>query len=179
MPVSFTGDLGCPVPVQVHKHAPAVPRQDHVMPRLQPDVRNPRECFSPFIAIEEEQLLLGPDRTADAQMIAGKDAHKPGEAKNSWLTGTAAWNFYAISQFILGIRPHFDGLQINPVIPSAWKGYRVTRKFRGATYHIEINNPDHVSHGVKEVVLNGTGIDDSLVPICDPGSVNDVKVTMG
>ena len=64
-------------------------------------------------------------------MIAGKDAHRPGEAKNSWLTGTAAWNFYAITQFILGIRPDFDGLRINPVIPEAWDGYRVTQEVQG------------------------------------------------
>ena len=62
-----------------------------------------------------------------AQMIAGKDSAKPGEAKNPWLTGTASWNFYAISQFILGIQPHYDGLQIDPCIPPTWMGYEVTR----------------------------------------------------
>lgn len=112
-------------------------------------------------------------------MIAGKDAHKPGEAKNSWLTGTAAWNFYAISQYILGIRPDFDGLLINPVIPEKWDGYRVTRKFRGATYRIEVANTDHISQGVKEILLNGEKITGSLIPICKAGSTNEVKVDMG
>jgi cellobiose phosphorylase len=71
-----------------------------------------------------------------AQMIAGKDAPTHGEAKNSWLTGTAAWNFVAVSQWILGIRPDYDGLIINPVIPDEWQGFEASRKFRGVTYQI-------------------------------------------
>ena len=74
-----------------------------------------------------------------SQMIAGKDAATHGEAKNSWLTGTAAWNFLAISQWILGIRPDYDGLIIDPVIPDDWHGFRVVRKYRGVTYNINIS----------------------------------------
>jgi cellobiose phosphorylase len=114
-----------------------------------------------------------------SQMIAGKDAHKPGEAKNSWLTGTAAWNFYAITQYILGIRTGFDGLLINPVIPEDWDGYVVTRKFRGATYRIEVKNPDHVSSGIRELQLNGERLEGNLVPVCQEGSENQVKVVLG
>jgi len=73
-----------------------------------------------------------------AQMIAGKDAPTHGEAKNSWLTGTAAWNYVAITQWILGIRPGFAGLELAPVIPAAWDGFTATRRFRGATYHITV-----------------------------------------
>jgi cellobiose phosphorylase len=73
-----------------------------------------------------------------SQMIAGRDAPSFGEAKNSWLTGTAAWNYYAITQWILGIRPAFDGLQISPVIPQSWPGFEATRKFRGVTYRIHV-----------------------------------------
>jgi cellobiose phosphorylase len=73
-----------------------------------------------------------------AQMIAGRDAPTYGEAKNSWLTGTAAWNLVAITQWILGIRPTFEGLQIAPVIPADWPGFTVTRIFRGVTYHIAV-----------------------------------------
>jgi cellobiose phosphorylase len=73
-----------------------------------------------------------------AQMIAGKDAPTHGEAKNSWLTGTAAWNYVAITQWILGIRPTFQGLQIAPVIPREWSGFKVQRAFRGVTYHIDV-----------------------------------------
>ena len=73
-----------------------------------------------------------------AQMIAGKDAKRHGEAKNSWLTGTAAWNFVAISQWILGIIPEYDGLKVDPCIPKAWDGYTVTRWYRGANYIINV-----------------------------------------
>ncbi len=73
-----------------------------------------------------------------SQMIAGRDAATHGEAKNSWLTGTAAWNFAAISQWILGIRPTLDGLRIEPIIPATWPGFSATRTFRGVTYHIEV-----------------------------------------
>ena len=71
-------------------------------------------------------------------MIAGKDAATHGEAKNSWLTGTAAWNYVAITQWILGIRPTYDGLQVAPVIPQDWTSFEATRIFRGVTYHISV-----------------------------------------
>ena len=114
-----------------------------------------------------------------AQMIAGKDAFKPGEAKNSWLTGTAAWNFYAISQFILGIRTEYDGLKIDPCIPKSWKGYKITRKFRGVNYHITVNNPKGVSKGIQEILVNGKKIDSNIIP--PPTGINelDVVVNMG
>jgi len=136
-----------------------------------------RKICPPYL--EEISDLHKTEPYVYAQMIAGKDAHKPGEAKNSWLTGTAAWNFYTISQFILGIRPHYDGLLIHPVIPASWKGYKVTRKFRGATYLIEVSNPDGVSSGVKEILLNGSRLQANLVPVCDPGSTNTVEVILG
>lgn len=109
-----------------------------------------------------------------SQMIAGKDAYKPGEAKNSWLTGTAAWNFYAISQYILGIRITYDGLKIDPCIPKDMKGYKVTRKFRGTTYHIEVSNPEGVSKGIKELWVDGQQIDGNIISAVE--GKNDVKV---
>jgi cellobiose phosphorylase len=114
-----------------------------------------------------------------AQMIAGKDAFKPGEAKNSWLTGTAAWNYYAITQYILGIQPDYDGLIVNPCIPKNWDGFNITRNFRGAVYQIMVKNPDHVSKGVKLLTLNGKTIDGPIIPICAAGSENQVEVLMG
>ncbi|GAO29780.1 cellobiose phosphorylase [Geofilum rubicundum JCM 15548] len=113
-----------------------------------------------------------------SQMIAGKDAFKPGEAKNSWLTGTASWNFYAISRYILGIQPQYDGLLINPCIPADWKGFEVVRKFRGATYHIKVTNPHGVSKGVRRVLVNGAEVADQLVPVYHSGEY-DVEVIMG
>jgi cellobiose phosphorylase len=114
-----------------------------------------------------------------AQMIAGKDAYTPGEAKNSWLTGTAAWNFYAISQFILGIKPQYDGLEINPCIPKIWTGFKVKRKFRGADFEIIVTNNEGVCKGIKEVRLNGMLMKENLIPIQKKGSTNRVEISMG
>ena len=113
-----------------------------------------------------------------AQMIAGKDAWKPGEAKNSWLTGTAAWNFFAISQHILGIQPDYDGLVVNPCIPKNWDGFVVQRKFRGTTYQIEVQNPNHVSKGVKELWVDGKKIQGPRIPVQKKADCH-VKVVLG
>ena len=114
-----------------------------------------------------------------AQMIAGKDAKRHGEAKNSWLTGTAAWNFVAVSQYILGIIPDFDGLKIDPSIPSDWEGFTAVRKFRGATYNITVKNPDHISKGIKSVAVNGEVSDSNILPVFPEGSEVSVEVVMG
>lgn len=90
--------------------------------------------------LEEISELHKTEPYVYAQMIAGKDAATPGQAKNSWLTGTAAWNFFAVSQFILGIKPDYDGLSIQPRIPSHMKGFKATREYRGNTYHINVIN---------------------------------------
>ena len=112
-----------------------------------------------------------------SQMVAGKDAARPGEAKNSWLTGTAAWNWYAITQYILGIKPSYDGLEIDPCICSEWKEYTVRRRFRGATYEITVKNPDGVCKGVREILFDGQPVEGNVVP-CTPGS-HTVVVTLG
>ena len=114
-----------------------------------------------------------------AQMVAGKDAFKPGEAKNSWLTGTASWNFYAVTQFMLGIRPEYDGLIIDPCIPTDWKRFTAIRKFRGATYNIEVVNPGGKSRGVKEVVVDGQKNGSNLIPVFKSGTEHKVKVVIG
>jgi len=114
-----------------------------------------------------------------AQMVAGKEAQRPGEAKNSWLTGTAAWNYHAITEHILGIKPDYDGLLIDPCIPSDWLEYRVTRKFRGSTYHIRISNPAGVSKGVASIFVNGVLITGNLVSVTGSGGEYSVEVTMG
>lgn len=113
------------------------------------------------------------------QMTAGKDAARPGEAKNSWLTGTAAWNWYAITQFILGIRPAYGGLEIDPCVPSAWDGYEVNRRFRGVDYRIKVTNPSHVSRGVRSITLNGRPLEGNLIPVQPEGTSNIVEVTLG
>ena len=114
-----------------------------------------------------------------AQMIAGKDAGRFGEAKNSWLTGTAAWNFVAVSQYMLGIIPDYDGLKIDPSIPSGWDGFKATRQFRNATYQISVSNPSHVSKGVKSVTVDGNAIEGNILPVFADGKEHTVEVVLG
>jgi cellobiose phosphorylase len=113
------------------------------------------------------------------QMIAGKEAYKPGEAKNSWLSGTASWNFYALTQYILGVKTDYDGLIIDPCIPTKWEDFKMKRKFRGATYNIEVQNPEHVSKGVKRVIVNGIDLESNVIPILEKGKEHSVIVVMG
>ncbi len=114
-----------------------------------------------------------------AQMIAGKDAKRHGEAKNSWLTGTAAWNFVAISQYILGVIPEYDGLKIDPCIPENWDGFTAVRKFRDNTYNITVKNPENVSKGIKSITLDGVRINGNILPVFEAGSTHEVEVIMG
>jgi len=114
-----------------------------------------------------------------SQMTAGRDAVRAGEAKNSWLTGTASWSFISIAQAILGVKPQFNGLEIYPCIPKDWSEYSVTRKFRGKTYRIQVQNPDHVSVGIKELRVNGDPIKGSIIPLDLPGDEFNVNVIMG
>ncbi|HJX72339.1 MAG TPA: hypothetical protein VJ346_10310 [Bacteroidales bacterium] len=114
-----------------------------------------------------------------SQMIAGKDAFRPGEAKNSWLTGTAAWNFYAISQYILGIQPGYDGLRVDPCIPKEWDSFRIIRKFRGAIFNITVKNPAHVSRGVKKIMIDGKELDGNEIPVYTDKNKHDVEVILG
>jgi cellobiose phosphorylase len=113
-----------------------------------------------------------------SQMIAGKDAYKPGEAKNSWLTGTASWNYYTITQYILGIRPTYDGLLVDPCIPEDWPSFSITRQFRGSTYHIKVKNPQGVSKGVNKMTVNGSTIQGNTIPLMSAGTYQ-VEVIMG
>lgn len=114
-----------------------------------------------------------------SQMIAGKDAARMGEAKNSWLTGTAAWNFVAISQAILGIKPGYDGLRIDPCIPAEWEGYTVSRVYRGITYIIKVSNPNHVQKGISSILVDGNILEGSVLPLFEAGSKHEVEVVLG
>jgi len=111
-------------------------------------------------------------------MIAGKDAYRPGEAKNSWLTGTASWNYYAITQYILGIRPTYNGLLVNPCISPEWKGFTVTRQFRGATYVIEVKNPHGAMKGLASLTVDGKIIEGDIIPLIEKGASCKVEVVM-
>ena len=104
-----------------------------------------------------------------SQMTAGRDAPSSGEAKNSWLTGTAAWSFVSLSQFILGIRAEYDGLIIDPCIPKEWGEFKVIRKFRGNKYHITIMNNKSLNKGVKKITIDGIELEGNKIPFYPDG----------
>jgi cellobiose phosphorylase len=109
-----------------------------------------------------------------AQTIAGRDTPKHGEAKNSWLTGTAAWNYVAITQWILGIRPTYEGLEIAPMIPESWEGFTAKRVFRGVTYHIQVTREGEGNE--ISLTVEGAPVDGTVVPLPEPGTaVVDVR----
>ncbi len=84
-----------------------------------------------------------------------------------------------MSQFILGIRPQFDGLEIDPCVPSNFGSFTVERKFRGATYEITVENATGVQKGVQSITLDGKAINGTLLPVCSDGEKHSVHVTMG
>lgn len=112
-------------------------------------------------------------------MVAGKEAPTPGEGKNAWLTGTAAWTFLSISQGILGIVLEFDGLRIDPCIPAGWSGFHATRVFRGATYDITVRNPHGLSKGVVSLLVDGKKISGCVAPPAAPGTTVVVEAELG
>lgn len=114
-----------------------------------------------------------------SQMVAGRDAKFHGEAKNSWLTGTAAWTFVNVSQYILGVYPTHNGLSIDPCVPKDFGDYELTRKFREGTYNIKVLNPDNVEKGIKSITVDGQAIDGCVIPYVKGKETYDVVVTMG
>ena len=114
-----------------------------------------------------------------AQFIAGTSHVEPGRARNSWLTGSATWNFTAATYYILGIRPDYTGLLVDPCIPHDWDGFKVRRYFRGAWYNIEVSNPSHICKGVKSVNVDGKGVTSNTLPVFNDQKEHGVKVIMG
>ncbi|MGD8626222.1 MAG: glycosyl transferase, partial [Anaerolineae bacterium] len=113
------------------------------------------------------------------QNILGDEHPQFGLARNSWLTGTASWAYQAGSQYILGIRPTYDGLLVDPCLPATWPGFRASRHFRGAIYDIEVENPDGASKGVRRLVVDGQEIEGQVVPVFADGARHRVQVIMG
>ncbi|MCF0198117.1 MAG: glycosyl transferase [Bacteroidaceae bacterium] len=126
---------------------------------------------------EEHSALHKVEPYVNCQMVAGRDAARPGEGKNSWLTGTAAWMWYTVSQHILGVMPAYNGLLIRPCIPSSWDEYSVQRRYRGATFHIHVTNPHHVCGGVQSLRMDGRLITGDVLPVT-PGH-HEVEVVLG
>ncbi|SET11647.1 MULTISPECIES: GH36-type glycosyl hydrolase domain-containing protein [unclassified Pseudobutyrivibrio] len=113
-----------------------------------------------------------------SQMVAGVDARFHGEAKNSWLTGTAAWTFTNISQYILGIYPTLEGLSVNPCTPAAFGDFNITREYRGVIYNIEIKNPNQVQKGVASLTVDGKEIEGNVIPFDSSKKTVSVVATM-
>ena len=129
----------------------------------------------PSYVEEKYQTLHKVEPYVNCQMVAGKDAARPGEGKNSWLTGTAAWMWLTVSQYILGIKPQYDGLQIDPCLPTTANDYTVNRRFREAEYTITIH-PNGNQKGVKQVILDGQPIEGNTIPYT--AGKHTVEVTM-
>ncbi len=129
--------------------------------------------------VEEYSEIHRTEPYVYSQMVAGADAKYHGEAKNSWLTGTAAWTFVNISQHILGVCPTHAGLSIDPCVPKGFGDFEVTRKFREGTYTIKVINPDNVEKGVKSITVDGRTVSGCVVPYEKGKEHYDVVVTMG
>jgi len=114
-----------------------------------------------------------------SQMVAGRDAKFHGEAKNSWLTGTAAWTFVNISQYILGVYPTHNGLSINPCVPKGFGDFTLTRAFREGVYNITVKNPQNVEKGVASLTVDGVKVDGCVIPYVKGKTEYNVTVTMG
>ena len=129
---------------------------------------------------KEEQIdIYKAEPYVYSQMTAGIDAPTTGEGKNSWLTGTAAWSFVAISQYILGIRPDYNGFIVDPCIPSDWKGFTATRKFRGVNYKIKVVNKDGINKGAKKVFLDSKEIEGNFITYQNDDKEHVVEVELG
>ena len=118
----------------------------------------------PSYVEEKHQTLHKVEPYVNCQMVAGKDAFRPGEGKNSWLTGTAAWMWLTVSQYILGIQPDYEGLAIRPCLPQTAKEYSVSRRFRDAEYTITVKNPNGCQTGVKSLTVDGQLVEGTVIP---------------
>lgn len=111
------------------------------------------------------------------QFIMGKAHTAFGRARHPFMTGTGGWAYFSATRYMLGIRPQFDELIIDPCIPGEWNGFKAQRKWRGATYKIEVENPSHVMKGIKEISVDGIKVD--KINIGEDGRTYNVKVVMG
>ncbi|MCM1190379.1 MAG: glycosyl transferase [bacterium] len=129
--------------------------------------------------IEEISEIHRTEPYVYSQMVAGRDAKFHGEAKNSWLTGTAAWTFVSVSQYILGVSPTHAGLSVNPCVPDGFGDFKITRQFREGVYHIHVKNPDNVQKGVRSMTVDGRAVEGHVIPYEKGKKEYDVVVIMG
>jgi cellobiose phosphorylase len=114
-----------------------------------------------------------------SQNILGDEHPEYGKARNSWLSGTASWAYQAATRHILGIRPDYSGLVVDPCIPASWPGFRATRVFRGVTYRLEVTNPHGLSRGVSRLTVNGKEIEGHVAPLGKKGETMEVRAVIG
>jgi cellobiose phosphorylase len=113
---------------------------------------------------------------AVCQSTNSKFSGTPGTGNLPWLSGSAVWNYFAITNVILGIKPHYDGLEINPCIPSSWNGFRARRKFRDCEFHIEVSRTTRLEK--KSLLLNGRNMEGAIIPACQFKKKNKVKLAI-
>lgn len=111
------------------------------------------------------------------QFVMGKDHTAFGRARHPFMTGTGGWAYFSSTRYILGIRPQMDHLEIDPCIPSDWKGFRAKREWRGAVFHIQVENPDGVMKGVKEIWADGDRVE--KIPVMKQGTEHEIRIVMG
>ena len=111
------------------------------------------------------------------QFIVGRDHTAFGRARHPFMTGSGGWSYFSATRYMLGIRPQFDYLELDPCIPGEWDGFSAVREWRGATYEITVENPEHVMKGVARIYLDGEAVE--KVPVRKAGSTHKVKVIMG
>ena len=124
----------------------------------------------------KDQTLHKVEPYVYCQMVAGKDAARPGEGKNSWLTGTAAWNWLTVTQYILGIHPTYDGLEIDPCLPATIKEFSVKRKLRDSEMTITVRNPEGKAKGVTRITVDGEPIEGNIVKAIPGKHVVEVEM---
>jgi cellobiose phosphorylase len=130
-------------------------------------------------AMNDRADIRGIEPYVYSQYTHSTYSERYGASRVPWLTGAASWAYYAVTQFILGIRPEPDGLRIDPCIPAKWEGFTVARRFRGKSLKIRVVNPEGVQKGVKRVTLNGKVLENSLLPADKLKELNEVVVEMG
>ena len=131
------------------------------------------------VYLEEISEIHRTEPYAYCQMVAGRDAPTHGEGKNSWLTGTAAWTFTCMSQYILGIQPTLEGLKIDPCIPDTLKGFHCDRKYRGVTYHIDVDNSAGAQKGIASITVDGKPVESNVILPPEGAAEVQVNVVLG
>jgi N,N'-diacetylchitobiose phosphorylase len=137
------------------------------------------DAILPFLQNDKIEVR-GVEPYAYVQFVYGRDHELFGRGQNPWLTGTAGWMYTAVTKWILGVRPTLAGLVVDPAIPHGWHGFDVQRQWRGASYRISVTNPEHVSSGVVELVVDGVSLmPGAPIPPAEPGATVKVSVVLG